>query len=132
MAFAAAGGTERALIVDPNEDFALEFAQALNLIQDTVTACEMAFPTSGEVDPDRLELDLRDGAALERRLQFVESQAACATTSNGWYYWPETPTGLAPNSVRVCTDVCDRLRGDPALRIEFVIDCDAPARTDYP
>ena len=124
---AQAGGTDQALVVHPGSDFAAEFARALSRIEQTVASCEWSLPAG--TDPDALDLDLHFPEGSDERLRFVVDQAECNAADDGWYFDAAPTSGRAPRSVRLCPDVCDRVRAGALLR--FKVTCGVPSRNFY-
>jgi hypothetical protein len=46
----------------------------------------------------------------------------CPATG-GWYYDPPPASGTTPSRLVLCPATCDRLRADPAARVELVFGC---------
>jgi von Willebrand factor type A domain-containing protein len=106
---ALAGGSNDAFIVDTAGDVSEKFLQALRDVRNATLACEFNVPQSETaLDFFRVNLEFSDGNTREQ-LVYVNDEAGCDTTANGWHY-DVTPTAGTPTSIQVCPSVCQRFQ----------------------
>lgn len=118
---AAAGGSERAFIVDASGDVAMQFVTALNEIRAGTLQCELqvpAAPSGQTLRYDRVNIELTAGTDT-RNLLYVESEAGCSSAELGWFYDVDPATGATPTTIRICPDSCTELQ---ALGSEATLD----------
>lgn len=114
---AAAGGTERAVMIDPRGDFSRQLGDALDATAARQVVCDLALPqppAGKQLDYDAVNV-LLDGAervALPR----VSGAGSCGT-SGGWYYDVDPALG-APSRLNVCESACNRTSA-AQLRVEL-------------
>lgn len=117
---AKAGGTGRALSLDPRADFAAQLADALRATADRKVACDLALPVAPEterIDYDAVNVAL-DGADGRKIFPRVADSSGCSA-SGGWYYDVD-PAVAAPSRLNMCKASCERLsRGTAKLRVEL-------------
>jgi hypothetical protein len=53
---------------------------------------------------------------------YVTTPDRCAPDKGGWYFDPP-PGAATPARLVLCPASCDRLRGDPAARVDLVFGC---------
>jgi hypothetical protein len=120
-AIAAAGGTGRALSLDPQGDFAGQLSSALGAAAAQKVACDLALPEP----PDHARLDydavnvVLDAEAGRTTFPRVDSPSECGA-QGGWYYDLKPEEG-APSRLQMCQASCDRLSdtGSAKLRVEL-------------
>lgn len=104
-AFAAAGGTGKALITDPTAS--QQLAEALNKVRDAALPCEFGLPDVAgvPVQPDRVNLrhTATDGAGTT--IGAVLDRESCDATQGGWYF----DRADAPSKIIACPQSCERL-----------------------
>ncbi|MDP9037262.1 MAG: hypothetical protein M3O50_20885 [Myxococcota bacterium] len=122
---AAAGGTTKAFVINTNQNVEQQFAAALAAIRGASLPCEYALPTPAGGVPDFRKLNvqhtLADGSFST--LPYVESAAACSSTSGGWYYDVDPAEGGTPMKILVCPASCGTLKLDVTGRIDVVLGC---------
>ncbi len=106
---AMAGGTSRALSIDPRADFSTQLSDALRATVERKVACDLALPEPPsherlDYDAVNVVLEGRDGRATLPR---VAGAAACSS-SGGWYYDVDPEAG-APSRLNVCRSSCERV-----------------------
>jgi hypothetical protein len=109
---AAAGGSERAFIVDASGDVAMQFVAALSEIRAGTLQCELQVPQApaGQtLSYDRVNIELTSGSTTEN-LFYVENEAGCSGAELGWFYDVDPSTGATPMTIRICSDSCARLQ----------------------
>lgn len=120
-AIAAAGGTRRALVIDPHANFSEQLSRALGAAAAERVACDLAVPAPPQnqrLDYDSVNVVL-DGEEARVTFPRVEGPDDC-TASGGWYYDLDPEQG-APLRINMCKATCDRLssRDDTALTVEL-------------
>jgi hypothetical protein len=117
---AAAGGTSRALVIDPRADFSRQLTTALSAAASRRVACDLALPEppAGErLDYDAVNVVL-EGKAGRVTLPRVAGASSC-TSAGGWYYDID-PTLGAPARLDMCKTSCERAdSGAQSLRVEL-------------
>jgi hypothetical protein len=117
---AKAGGTGRALTIDPRADFARQLSDALRATADRKVACDLALPeppATERLDYDAVNVVIegRDGRTTFPR---VADSTGC-TATGGWYYDVD-PATAAPSRLNMCKASCERLSTTTAkLRVEL-------------
>ncbi len=120
-AIAVAGGTTRALAIDPHADFARQLSEALGTAATRQVACDLALPeppTGQHLDYDAVNvvIDTEKGRVTLPR---VSGPAKC-TAAGGWYYDVD-PSNGAPTRLDMCKSSCERAdsSGRRSLRVEL-------------
>ena len=121
--FATAGGTTMPFILATGDDLTQRLLAALTEIRKQSVACEYAIPRpqSGTIDFNRVNVRASGGGATEEPPN-VPTPDRC-TPAGGWYYDPPPSSSAAPSRLVLCPATCDRLRADPAARVELVFGC---------
>jgi hypothetical protein len=117
---ALAGGTERALAIDPHADFAAQLTSALTTAAARKVACDLAIPeppAGAHLDYDAVNVVL-DGNDDRVILPRVSGPASC-TAGGGWYYDIDPAHG-APQRLNMCKSSCARADNSATgLRVEL-------------
>lgn len=118
---AAAGGTEKAYLVDIGGDVTQQILAALNEIRGNATIpCqfELPKPSSGSsLDLNKINVAYANSSCQGTVFYRVDSVSGC-TTSGGWYY--DNP--IQPSRVELCPSSCQEISG-PAGRLAFYVGC---------
>lgn len=114
---AAAGGTERPVLIDPSRDFSRQLGEALDATAGRAIACDLALPEPPlgqrlDYDAVNVVLEAHDRTTLPR----VSGLPAC-TSSGGWYYDVEPARG-APSRLHLCRASCAQTQA-ASLTIEL-------------
>lgn len=123
-AWAAAGGTGTAFIVDPTQDVAAQFLDALEKIRSGAIACEYKIPPSpagSALDFNMVNVALVESAQT-RDFRYVMDAGRCDLTPLGWYY-DVNPTTGNPTKIVVCPKACDALKSTQSGRVEVRLGC---------
>ena len=121
-AIAVAGGTARALVIDPHADFARQLSAALGAAATRQVACDLALPeppVGAHLDYDAVNVVV-DTAKGRVTLPRVAGAAQC-TASGGWYYDVDPAHG-APSRLDMCKSSCERADASArgrSLRVEL-------------
>lgn len=123
-AWAVAGGTSSAFIVDPQQDVSAQFLEALEKIRGGALACEYRIPPS----PNGSTLDFNavnvalviDQQTLDFR--YVAEPSRCSLTALGWYYDIDPKNGT-PTKITVCEQGCRTLQATTNGRVEVRLGC---------
>jgi hypothetical protein len=119
---AAAGGTGRALSIDPRADFAAQLRSALASAATHAVACDLALPEpppGSRLDYDAINVVL-DGSKGRATLPRVAGPAECGA-AGGWYYDVD-PRTAAPARLNMCKSSCEHagpLGTATGLRVEL-------------
>lgn len=117
---AAAGGSERAFVIDTGGDVGGEFLEALNQIRDTAASCEFQLGGAAALDFDQVNLRISDAAGAVEELANVGDVSACGS-DQGWYY-VRSAEGT-PTQIRVCPNTCSRLTTTSGVSAELEVGC---------
>ena len=113
--FAAAGGTQKALLTSPGT--AAELVQALNQVRNKALPCEFQLPNGSSVQPGLVNLrytsDTRDTARAPRTIGAVQNAAHCDAVQGGWYF----DDASAPTRVIVCDESCEQLHTGGEVKV---------------
>lgn len=117
--FAAAGGTEAAIIIDPADPTAarLEILAELNFIRRKV-GCDAAIPAppSGQtLDPFKVSTQMQDAAGNTTPVSY---EANCETGA-GWHYDDLN----SPSLISLCPQACESLKASESS-LKVVFGCD--------
>lgn len=123
-AWASAGGTSSAFIVDPQQDVSAQFLEALEKIRGSVLACEYNIPPSpkgGALDFNAVNVALvNDQQSLD--FKYVGDPSRCNLTTSGWYYDVDPKNGT-PTKISVCEQACHMLQAATNGRVEVRLGC---------
>jgi len=103
------------------QDFGPIFNQvSMQVVSGAALACEYEIPPppdGQDFDPDRVNVEFENGAGGTLEIGRVDTPAACAGVSDGWYY--DDPT--APTRIVLCPQTCDTIQGfaNASVSIEF-------------
>jgi hypothetical protein len=120
-AIAAAGGTKQAFLVS-DTNVQQDLVMALTAIQGAVLPCQYAVPTSSlgqALDFGKVNVQYTAGGGAVQEFQKVVSLADCTPGGKLWYYDDNT----APTQILLCPDTCQAVAGDPAAKVNVVLDC---------
>jgi hypothetical protein len=123
-AWATAGGTSRAFIIDPGQDVAAQFLDALETIRSGSIACEYLLPPTpvgSQLDLDRVNVALVE-AQRSRDFLYVGDESGCDRAPLGWHYDAAPASGKATKIV-ACSQACDALRATTGGRVEIRVGC---------
>jgi Mg-chelatase subunit ChlD len=121
---AAAGGSNRALILAANDDLTMRLQATLNQVRGAALACEYRLPaaTSGPIDLQKVNVRYSSGGVTET-VPYVERADRCDPASGGWYYdAPPAPAGSPPR-ILVCDATCRRFNSDQNGKVDLVFGC---------
>jgi len=118
---AAAGGTNQAVIVDPNNAQAL--AQAMNQIRGAALPCDYAIP-AGNVDRKKVNIEFTGADGAKATVANVGDSARCDAALGGWHY--DNPD--APTRIIACPSTCATFKGTVSGKVNVVVGCDTVIR----
>ena len=122
-AWAAAGGTDKAFILDSTQDVNAQFLDALEKIRGGTLACDYVLPPSPE--GNELDLGLVNVAVVSdqttRDLRYVGDAKSCDKTEYGWHYDADPDTGKATKIVS-CPKTCEMLKMTSG-KVELKLGC---------
>lgn len=104
-AFAAAGGTGKALITDPTAS--QQLSAALNKVRSAALPCDFALPAADgvAVQPDRVNLRHTGMDGVQTTIGAVKDRESCDPAQGGWYF----DRADAPTRIIACQQSCQRL-----------------------
>jgi hypothetical protein len=122
---AAAGGTTKAILVDPTKNLQESFLQALDTVRRNALACDYPLPAGSEpIDPTKVNVTYSASSGAVDTFAFVGTADQCSKGNDKGYYF-DNPA--APATVVLCPNACDRLKADPSGEVDVVFGC---ARVD--
>jgi hypothetical protein len=122
---AAAGGTERAFIVDAAGSVSGEFASALTAIRGTL-ACDYQLPPAPpneRLDYFKINVGVTLPGSPRQDLLYVGAQRACDPATGGWYYDADPTQGQTPTRVIVCDQSCAQFKSVPNAEVNLQVGC---------
>jgi hypothetical protein len=121
--FAAAGGTKAPFILMTGDDLGQKLLQALAEIRGLAVACEYDIPRpqAGSLDFGKVNVHTSSQAGQDDP-GYVTAPDRCLPDRGGWYFDPAPGNGT-PARLVLCPASCDRLRADPAARVDLVFGC---------
>jgi hypothetical protein len=125
-AFAKAGGTKQAFVINVSQNVTQEFLAALNTIRNTALACQYKIPApadGGAVDDSRVNVQLTSGAGQTVTISNVRTKTACDPKQGGWYYDADPAAGAVPQNISLCESTCGQLQADAAERVDVLLGC---------
>lgn len=117
---ARAGGTDSAFVINTSGNVAGEFLDALNVIRNTAVSCDFQLDGSGDLNFDRVNLQVTDAAGTSTGLVNVGDVSACGT-GEGWYYVRDAAG--TPQQITVCPSTCSRFTQEEGVRADLQIGC---------
>ena len=115
------GGTDRAFVINTGGNVVTAFANALNAIRDRSVSCEFQLESSGALDYDRVNLQVRNAAGSITDLVSVGDVSACGADGQGWYYVRDAVG--TPTQINVCPSTCETFGGE-GVRVDLQIGCE--------
>jgi hypothetical protein len=117
---ALAGGTDRAFVINTSGNVAGDFLDALNVIRNSAVGCDFQLDGSGELNFDRVNLQVTDANGSSTGLVNVGDVTACGS-DDGWYYVRDAAG--TPLQITVCPSTCSRFRQEEGVRADLQIGC---------
>jgi hypothetical protein len=121
---AAAGGTGKALVLDPAKDLTKTFLAALEQIRGAALPCAFPIPASqmGAIDYHKVNFhaDLTSGP---QDLSYAGNAAGCDPTRGGWYYNVDPDAGQPPTQVMLCDASCKAIKADRRAKVSLRFGC---------
>jgi hypothetical protein len=120
---ASAGGSDKAILLEPGTDLTRRLQEALTQIRGHL-ACEYRIPTpssGGRIDPGKVNLHYTGEGASED-IPYVESADRCDPTRGGWYY-DIPPTLGAPTRIVTCEATCRLFQSSDKGKVDLVFGC---------
>lgn len=124
-AWASAGGTDKAFIIDPQQDVSAQFLEALEKIRGGALACEYQIPPSpngSALDFNAVNVALVVGQEATD-FRYVGAPDRCSLAALGWYYDVDPTTGETPTKISVCGEACALLQATSKGRVEVRLGC---------
>jgi hypothetical protein len=120
----SSGGTGNAFVINTNQNVAQAFQQALDTIRRQALACEFSLPKpeAGTPDYSKVNVQYTPSSGKAKVLPAAANVEACNPADGGWYY-DVNPTAGTPTKVTLCPASCDKVKNDPAGKIEIVQGC---------
>lgn len=125
-AIAKQGGTNKAFIVDTQQDVTKQFQDALDAIRGARLACEYQIPpstTGGTLNYGQVNVALSNGTQ-KTVIYYVKNGAACDASSGGWYYDVDPGAGT-PTKIIACPTTCSAFQAAPnGASVGIALGCD--------
>jgi hypothetical protein len=120
---AMAGGTAPPFLVQPVDDLAQRFLEALDAIRGRALPCTFAIPKpdGGDIDPLKVNVHFQGNSGNELVL-FVKSADRCDPVKGGWYYDVD-PAMATPTRILVCEATCAHWKSDASGKVELRYGC---------
>lgn len=120
-AIAAAGGTEKAFVVDLSKDIGAQFAAAMDTIRGKAIDCTFTIPKPKDMALDFSKVNVTYTLGT-KKMDFgrVAGASACGTKDDAWYY--DDPQ--SPKTILLCPKACDLVRAAPGSEVTFVFGCE--------
>jgi len=121
-AIAKAGSSDRALIVQTNQNVSQAFLQALNTIRTTALSCEytIPLPQAGALDYESVNVRFTSTAGKTTTLGYAGS--ACGS-AGGWYYDQPLGAARAPTKIVMCPTTCASLKVETRGQVNVLFGC---------
>jgi hypothetical protein len=114
---AKAGGTNQAVLADPNNAQAL--AQAMSQIRGAALPCDYAIPNAGNVDTSKVNIEFTADDGSTSTVPNVGDASRCDATTGGWYY--DDPAN--PGRLVACPATCGTFKGTVKGGVNVAIGC---------
>jgi hypothetical protein len=123
-AIAAAGGTNKAYIVDAGGNTTQQFIDAMNDIRKSAgLACEYLIPpaANGEmIDYKKVNVQyIPGGGGMAVDVLHANTPADCDPVTGGWYY----DNNAAPTKIVICPATCGTIENDDKGKIDILLGC---------
>jgi hypothetical protein len=121
---AAAGGTQKAFIVDTaGADPGGQFLAAMKAIEGSVLlGCQYKIPAppgGGATDFSKVNVRYTPAGGSASLLKKVLNASACTSTDGGWYY----DNDAAPTQIILCDSTCGGINNGTGATVEVVLGC---------
>jgi hypothetical protein len=119
---AQGGGTSEAILVDPTNNTAQGFIDAMNKIRGAALTCSYTIPAAeaGAADPGKVNIRYTPGSGgAQQLLGKVANKAACDPTKGGWYYDDDAN----PTHILMCDSTCKTLTADTTGALDILLGC---------
>ncbi len=120
---ASAGGSDKAILLEPGTDLTGQLQAALTRIRGHLS-CEYRIPipaNGGRIDPGKVNVHYT-GEGVSEDIPYVQSADRCDPTRGGWYY--DLPPGLgAPTRILTCETTCRRFQSSDTGKVDLVFGC---------
>lgn len=122
-AVAQSGGTNKAFIIQANQDMTAQFSAALEAIRGAMMQCEMQVPNNGALlDYDKVNVVYEAVNASKNDVYYVENLGKCDAVNGGWYYDVDPANGGTPQKIILCPQSCDFIKAHGG-KIDIVMGC---------
>lgn len=118
---AAAGGTDKAFIVNASGDVTQPFIDALNKIRGTALSCEYQLPPppdGKELDFKKVNVQYTSESGEAQTIPYVATEAGCKPGEQGWYY-DVPPDSGEPTKILVCPETCELFQSGGEVDIQI-------------
>lgn len=128
QSIAAAGGSNKAFLVDTSGDVQAQFRKALDQIRSAGLSCELAVPEADagtSVDYKQVNVDFTDKSGKVEHLLNVPSQDDCksAPDQHGWYWDVDVSKGEVPTRILTCPATCSEFQSTDMGSVQISLGC---------
>jgi len=122
-AWAKAGGSGSAFVINTGQNVTMAFLAALGSIRTAAIACEynVPQPEAGRLDYGRVNVQFTSGAGQKTTIGYAGSANGCGT-QGGWYYDVDPNRGT-PSKIVVCDATCAGFKADPRGTVKVLLGC---------
>jgi len=120
---AAAGGTQKAFIVDPTQpNLNKQFLDALDSVRIAASGCHypIPLPASGPINPSLINIEIKPAGGPAKVVPRIASAAACPATGDAWYY----DDNAHPKHIVLCDATCKAVAATTGEEVDFLVGCD--------
>lgn len=120
---AAAGGSNRARIVDATGNVQEQFLTALQEVRAAALRCDFALPAATDsIDYLSASVSMQGGEA-PGPLAYVGDAAACGSGGAGWHYDTDPESSQVPSSISLCPSTCELVRQGAVGSVNLQLGC---------
>jgi hypothetical protein len=119
---AAAGGTQKAFLVDTGGNTNQQFLDAMNAIRHAALGCTYGIPLPVDGAPDYSSVNVvytPGGGGSPITIPYVMDKASCPASGNAWYY--DNPA--APMQIILCDAACGTIEADTMGEVDVTLGC---------
>jgi len=121
---ATRGGSEKAFIIDTDQNVEQEFLATLNKVREKTLSCELALPQPDGGIPDygKVNVEYTAGSGGSLVIPYTAGADQCDAVKGGWHYDVEPSKGK-PSQVMLCPASCKRAQEGLGGHLDVVQGC---------
>ncbi len=122
---ASSGGTNKAVIVNTDQDVQQQIQDALKLARTSAIACQYEMPMSdgGTVDTGKVNVNFNSSSTGAKTILYVAKKEKCDPATGGWYYDKDPADGGKPTQIIVCDQSCKTFQSIQDGRVDIALGC---------